>query len=165
MKYVDTLVSFAEFPKEISLCINISNCPCHCKGCHSSYLSEDIGEVLNKDSLFELINKNNGISCVGFMGGDASPNTVNYLAKFIKDNYPNLKVGWYSGKEEISKEINPEYFDYIKVGPYIEEYGPINKKTTNQRFYTKGILLDKLDANPNMFYDTTSQFWKNDKDF
>ena len=64
-----------------------------------------------------------------------------------------------------SKEINPEYFDYIKVGPYIEEYGPIDKKTTNQRFYTKGILLDKLDANPNMFYDTTSQFWKNDKDF
>ena len=55
MKYVDTLVSFAEFPKEISLCINISNCPCHCKGCHSSYLSEDIGEVLNKDSLFEVI--------------------------------------------------------------------------------------------------------------
>ena len=61
MKYVDTLVSFAEFPKEISLCINISNCPCHCKGCHSSYLAEDIGEVLNKDYLFELINKNNGI--------------------------------------------------------------------------------------------------------
>ena len=99
------------------------------------------------------------------MGGDASPNTVNYLAKCIKDNYPNLKVGWYSGKEEISKEINPEYFEYIKVGPYIEEYGPLDKKTTNQRFYTKGILLDKLDANPNMFYDTTSQFWKNDKDF
>ena len=117
------------------------------------------------NTVIELINKNNGISCVGFMGGDASPNTVNYLAKCIKDNYPNLKVGWYSGKEEISKEINPEYFDYIKVGPYIEEYGPLDKKTTNQRFYTKGILLDKLDANPNMFYDTTSQFWKNDKDF
>ena len=46
LKYVDTLVSFQEVPDEISLCINISNCPCHCDGCHSPYLADDIGEYL-----------------------------------------------------------------------------------------------------------------------
>ena len=27
LKYVDTLVTFSEIPDEISLCINVSNCP------------------------------------------------------------------------------------------------------------------------------------------
>ena len=55
LKYVDTKVTFAEVPNEISLCINISNCPCHCINCHSSYLAEDIGEPLNLDNLVKLI--------------------------------------------------------------------------------------------------------------
>ena len=44
LKYVDTLVTFSEIPDEITLCINISNCPCKCPGSHSSYLAQDIGE-------------------------------------------------------------------------------------------------------------------------
>ena len=39
IKYLETLVAFAEIPDEITLCINITNCPCNCNGCHSSYLS------------------------------------------------------------------------------------------------------------------------------
>ena len=101
VKYVDTLVTFAEFPNEISLCINISGCPNHCPGCHSSYLAQDIGEVLNKESLFRLIEENKGISCVGLMGGDQAPNTINWLAKCIKEQYPKLKVGWYSGRNTL----------------------------------------------------------------
>ena len=46
LKYVDTKVTFSEVPDEISLCISISNCPNHCKGCHSPYLAEDIGKPL-----------------------------------------------------------------------------------------------------------------------
>ena len=46
LKYVDTKVVFQEIPDEITLAINISNCPCHCPGCHSSYLAEDIGNAL-----------------------------------------------------------------------------------------------------------------------
>ena len=38
MKYTDTQVTFSEFPDEIALCINISNCPWHCPGCHSPEL-------------------------------------------------------------------------------------------------------------------------------
>lgn len=44
LKYVDARVVFQEIPDEITLAINISNCPCHCKGCHSQYLAEDIGK-------------------------------------------------------------------------------------------------------------------------
>ena len=101
VKYVDTLVTFAEFPNEISLCINISGCPNNCPGCHSPYLAQDIGKVLNKESLFRLIEENKGISCVGLMGGDQALNTINWLAKCIKEQYPELKVGWYSGRNTL----------------------------------------------------------------
>lgn len=135
LKYVDTLVSFSEVPNEITLCINISNCPCHCKGCHSSYLAEDIGNILNLQALTSLIDSNSGITCVCIMGGDANSSKVDDIAQDIKEYYPKLKVAWYSGKQELSKDINLEFFDFIKLGPYIEELGPLNSKITNQRFY------------------------------
>lgn len=46
VKYTDSQVTFREIPDEITLCINISGCPNHCEGCHSSYLAEDIGTKL-----------------------------------------------------------------------------------------------------------------------
>lgn len=134
LKYVDTKVTFSEVPDEITLCINISGCPCNCKGCHSSYLAEDIGTPLYISELNQLVLKNKGITCVAFMGGDAEPFEINVLAKAIKDN-TNLKVAWYSGRQELSKDIDIKNFDYIKLGPYIAEFGPLNSKTTNQRFY------------------------------
>ena len=135
LKYVDTKVTFSEVPDEISLCINISNCPCHCKGCHSAYLAEDIGEPLLISTLLHLCDANKGITCVAFMGGDSSPEDVNFLAKTIKLNKPELKVAWYSGRQELSKEIDLKNFDAIKLGPYIEELGPLTSKTSNQKFY------------------------------
>lgn len=135
LKYVDTKVVFQEVPDEISLAINISNCPCHCKNCHSSYLAQDIGELLTIGPLFNLIESNKGISCVAFMGGDSDPRRVNNLAWAIKKKYPNLKTAWYSGRQELSKDIDLKNFDIIKLGPYIEELGPLTSPTTNQRFY------------------------------
>ena len=150
LKYVDTKVTFAEVPDEISLCINISNCPCNCKGCHSSYLAEDIGNELNGDSIKELINNNKGITCICFMGGDSNPLEIDALAHFIKIYFP-IKVAWYSGRQELSKYINLDNFSFIKLGPYIEDLGPLNNKTTNQRFYKieEGNLID-----------ITNLFWK-----
>ena len=46
LKYVDVMETFAEVPDEITLAINLSNCPHRCKGCHSEYLQKDIGEEL-----------------------------------------------------------------------------------------------------------------------
>lgn len=153
LKYVDSKVVFAEIPDEITLAINISNCPCHCEGCHSSYLAEDIGEPLDLQHLTNLIDSNKGITCVCIMGGDANPSEVDDIAQDIKEYYPELKVGWYSGRQELSKDIELGNFDYIKLGPYIEEFGPLNSRTTNQRFYK---------VSDGEFVDITSKFWKHE---
>lgn len=153
IKYVNTMVTFSEVPDEISLCIEISNCPCHCVGCHSSYLAEDIGEELNSHSLKELIDNNKGITCVSFMGGDSNPSLIDDLAQWVKIHYP-IKVAWYSGRQEFSKDIELRNFDFIKLGPYIEELGPLNSKTTNQRMY-KIVCID----NKYELKDITDRFW------
>ena len=157
MKYLDYAITFSEFPDEIALCINISNCPFHCPGCHSPELWEDRGKLLDEDNLSILIGKNPGISCVGFMGGE--PGAVNDLAKFIKDHWL-LCVGWYTGYSKIPKDININNFDYIKIGPYIKELGGLDNPNTNQKFYAIGRQLHKIDANDEMLYDVTYKFWK-----
>lgn len=42
-KYVDYDIVFQEVPGEVSLALNISNCPFKCEGCHSPHLRENIG--------------------------------------------------------------------------------------------------------------------------
>lgn len=153
LKYVDTLVSFQEIPDEISLCINLSNCPNSCPGCHSPYLKEDIGTPLTYVELMKMLDKNNGISCVCFMGGDKEPWEVQRLAQFVKER--GLKVAWYSGKQDLHEDIYMANFDYVKLGPYREELGPLNSKTTNQVMYK----IDRI-ANKPFVVDITARFWK-----
>lgn len=152
LKYVDAKVTFSEVPDEIALCINLSGCPCHCRGCHSSYLAEDIGNPLNKTVLSKLLENNKGISCVSFMGGDRDSAHIVALASWVK-THTNLKVAWYSGRQEISDIVARQlrWFDYIKLGPYIEEYGPLNSKTTNQRLY---------EVKDNKLNDITYKLWR-----
>lgn len=152
LKYVDAKVVFAEVPNEVTLAINISNCPCQCKGCHSSYLAQDIGTELTFSELRRLIKHNSGISCIAFMGGDSEPKRIDALASFVTNHY-QLKVAWYSGRQELSKEIDLQNFDFIKLGPYIEELGPLNSKNTNQRFYK---------VNGKELIDITSKFYKHE---
>ena len=149
LKYLNTQVTFSEVPDEITLCINITGCKIGCKNCHSSYLAEDIGEELNIDSLHELISNNKGITCVSFMGGDSNPKEIDHLASIVKEYY-NLKTAWYSGVQALSKDVHLWNFSYIKLGPYIEELGPLNSKATNQRFYK--VVDNKLE-------DITYKFW------
>lgn len=133
LKYADVLISFQEVPNEISLCINITGCKNNCKGCHSPWLFKDIGIDLTPTELFKLIKQNKGITCVCLMGGDTDPETINKLASDIKSW--GLKSAWYSGKQDISEEIRLINFDYIKVGPYIQELGGLDSNTTNQIMY------------------------------
>lgn len=152
MKYVNTGVVFQEIPDEVTLSINISNCPCHCLGCHSEYLWDDIGDELNCLSLRQLLTEySNDITCLCFMGGDAETKELNTLAEWVRANYPELKIGWYSGRTKLSDNIELKNFDYIKLGPYVESKGPINKPTTNQRMYSvkQGTLND-----------ITPRYWK-----
>ncbi|MBQ0025031.1 MAG: 4Fe-4S cluster-binding domain-containing protein [Bacteroidales bacterium] len=150
MKYVDTKVVFREVPEEISLAINISGCPVKCPGCHSSYLTQDIGNTLDESALKSLIDESPGISCVSFMGGDADPAFVKGLANWLHSEYPSLKVCWYSGRSLENAESfgMTDVLDFVKVGPYVDEFGPLDSATTNQRFYkidhtgTSPVLTD-----------------------
>lgn len=160
LKYVDTLVSFQEVPDEISLCINISNCPCHCEGCHSPYLAEDIGELLTTFELTKLIRKNKGITCVAFLGGDSNPKEVNALAIWINNAFPELKVAWYSGRQEISSYINLEYFNYVKIGPYLKDKGSITNRNTNQKMYKVIPFMDFDGRWCTQLINITHKFWK-----
>ncbi len=155
LKYVDSKVTFTEIPDEITLCINISNCPCHCEECHSSYLAEDIGEPLDLQHLTDLIDSSRGITCVCIMGGDANPSEVDNIAQDIKEYYPELKVAWYSGRQELSKEIELENFNYIKLGPYIKDKGPLNCRTTNQVMLEIDVIQGKVFKK-----DITAKFWR-----
>ena len=65
----------------------------------------------------------NDITCICFMGGDAEPEYVNVLARFLRREYPQYKIGWYSGRQRIPSKVRKSDFDYIKVGPYIKHLG------------------------------------------
>ncbi len=144
LKYTDTKVVFREIPDEITLAVNISGCPCACEGCHSSYLADDIGTNLSEESITELIARNNMISCLSFMGGDGEPAEVSRLARFIRDNYPKIAVAWYSGRDELSADIDIANFDYIKIGSYQSALGGLDSPTTNQRLYRieQSVMID-----------------------
>ena len=115
VKYLETKVVLSEIPNEITLAINITNCPCACKGCHSNYLGKNVGKYLSKEALLDLIKNNEGITCVAFMGGDGNPLEINRLASIIREFYPTLNIGWYSGRNLLSKDIQFKNFDYLKL--------------------------------------------------
>lgn len=153
LKYVNTGIVFQEIPDEVTLSINLSNCPCHCPGCHSQYLWQDIGEPLTPMTLESFIRDYGGeITCICFMGGDAEPTYINTLARYLRREHPELKVAWYSGRAKVPSSVRKSDFDYIKVGPYIEHLGCLKERTTNQRLYKR--------ASGDDFTDITLLFWK-----
>ena len=153
LKYVNYGVVFQEIPDEVTLSVNISNCPCHCPGCHSKYLWQDVGEPLTPLSLERFVKEyGEDITCICFMGGDANPMYINKLACYLHQTHPELKVAWYSGRSRVPSTINMADFDYIKVGPYIAHLGCLKDCTTNQRLYKKAVGDE--------FADITSRFCK-----
>ena len=153
LKYVNTGIVFQEIPDEVTLAINISNCPCRCPGCHSRYLWEDVGLPLNSAAIDGFVGQyGKDITCIAFMGGDGDPKGVNLLAQYIHEEHPQYHVAWYSGRIRIPSVVNKHDFDYIKIGPYIQHLGPLKSPTTNQRLYRQTVDGD--------FEDITSFFWK-----
>lgn len=155
LKYTDSQVTFREIPDEITLCINISNCRFRCKDCHSKELWKDIGEELTPDVINRLLQK--GVTCICFMGGDSDLNGLTRLLIYVKNCYPSVKTAWYTGRKDIPLFNLPMLLlDYIKLGPYIKERGPLNDPNTNQRLY-------ELTTSKNYFTyfkDITSKLWK-----
>lgn len=138
-------------PDEVSLVINISNCPFRCPYCNTKILRKDVGEPLDKESLDMLMDSLIGeYTCVCLMGGDAAQNEIDELAEYIHQTRPGIKVAWYSGAEMLTIFNYIRNYDYIKLGPYLRKLGPLTSPTTNQRFYMIENGLMK---------DITSRFW------
>ena len=134
LKYANFDIVFQEVPDEVTLAINISNCPNQCPGCHSKYLWENIGKALDSEELDRLVTQyKSGITCVCFMGGDNEPDKVAELARKVKNEYKGLKAAWYSGKNELPENVKTDHFDYIKLGSYVAELGALDSVTTNHR--------------------------------
>ena len=146
MKVASFDIVFQEIPGEVTLALNLSNCPCHCPGCHSPHLAEDIGEPVTAELLDSLTGRYKGlITCVAFMGGDADPEEVFKWAEYVRP----LKTAWYSGRTSFPRE--PRTLDYIKLGPYIESLGGLKSPTTNQRLYKR---------EDDSWVDITNSFWR-----
>ena len=153
LKYVNTGIVFQEIPDEVTLAINISNCPCRCPGCHSRYLWEDIGLPLDTAAIDDFMEQyGTDITCIAFMGGDGDPRGVGQLAEYIHEEHPQFHVAWYSGRIRIPSVVSVTNFDYIKIGPYIRHLGPLKEPTTNQRLY-------RIQPDGQMV-DITERFWR-----
>lgn len=133
IKYVDAFVVFEEIPDKITLAINISNCQNKCIGCHSPELRCDIGKELTKKEIDMLISNNYGINCVLFMGEGSDQKALLDMALYIKERY-QLLVAIYSGRDDV-EDYFYKIFNYVKIGPYKEEFGPLNSYTTNQKMF------------------------------
>jgi anaerobic ribonucleoside-triphosphate reductase activating protein len=149
LKYTACKILFNEVPGEISLGFFISGCRNYCVGCHSPHLQRDIGDVLTESVLKELLDTIGKLcTCVLFMGGERYSDELRKLTELAHSE--GYKVAMYSGAEDIKFGVKYR-MDYFKVGPYIEELGPLTSQTTNQRMY-KNVCGD--------LEDITYKFWE-----
>jgi anaerobic ribonucleoside-triphosphate reductase activating protein len=151
LKYYNYDIVFEEIPDKVTLAINITNCQNNCVDCHSSYLKEDIGSILDIDTIDFLIDKFYGINCILFMGEGNDKTELLKFASYIRNK--NLLVALYSGNDIIDED-SFLYFDYIKIGHYNKKYGPLNKKSTNQKLYKIENTQDNIIIN-----DITYKLW------
>ena len=139
-------VVFQDVPGEVTLSLNLSQCPNCCPGCHSPQLQEDIGFPLDDDMMNGLLERyGRDVTCVCFMGGDREPQEIMRLAGLVRKT--GLKTAWYSGRQELPECFDHGVLDYVKVGPYIESKGPLTNPDTNQRMYRieEGRMTDITD--------------------
>lgn len=148
IKYVPSLtdVVLEEIPHRVSLAVEISNCRGNCIGCHSPFLKKDLGDELTAEVVEKLLKTNFGVNCFLFLGEGNDPEALKAIAYYLRSSHPELELALYSGRESVEDELFG-IFDFVKVGPYIKEFGPLNEKTTNQRLYYHRA-------------DITSSFWR-----
>ena len=175
LKFYNYDIVCQEIPDEVTLAINITGCPIHCPGCHSTWLWEDCGDVLcsfggdggaaPKEASVEVSGEASAqnpeanayfggleaivekyapcITCVCFMGGDATPEEVAACSRRVRELWPSLKTGWYSGRQTLVAGVDAKDFNYLKLGPYIAALGGLRSPRTNQKLYkveTDGTL-------------------------
>ena len=133
IKYQNYDILLQEIPEMVSLAVNITNCQNNCIGCHSPYLKNDIGKELTEKEIDKLLSENFGVNCFLFMGEGNDINKLFALSDYVFNRY-NIKTAIYCGGNNIEDDFY-SHFDYIKIGEYKSEFGPLNSKFTNQRLY------------------------------
>ena len=134
IKYTNYQVVFREIPEEITLAINITNCPNRCVGCHSPELQQDIGDILTPNVLFGIIEAHEEITCVLFLGDGGNIKEIVSLIRKCKLVFTTLKFGIYTGDNKVT--IDNDIIDnveYLKIGEFDDELGGLDMATTNQR--------------------------------
>lgn len=155
IKYVPEMTSVVieEIPDRVTLAVEISNCQGNCVGCHSPFLRTDMGEELTEAAIDAMIADNFGVDCFLFLGEGKDIDSLLSLSAHVRSK--GLLSALYSGRTRVEDAVY-EAFDYVKVGPYIEEFGPLDSKTTNQRLYRTSRRPDgTVDR-----VDITSRFWR-----
>ena len=158
MLVADYDIVFQEVPNETTLALNISECPHHCPGCHSSYLAESVGEKLTKEWLTALLERYPYITCVSIQGGDRYYHEVMQVVQWIKEH--GFKTCWYTGFSQLPEDMSLAYMDFVKIGPYKQELGGLRSKTTNQRFYSVEHIVSGDETIRIVLHDRTELFWR-----
>lgn len=158
--YYSPQVTFREIPDEISLTIP-TLCYNHCsKDCNSKFCWienwKEKKEELTGNAFANLLKENPGITCVTFMTSTNFYQLRGYFW-YIKANHPNIKTALYIGQnlDYLLKyrdfcELNFENIDYIKVGAFDKNFGPLDNPNTNQRFYKINHLCKGKDKFENI---------------
>lgn len=153
--YVGYDVTFQEVPGEVSLTIDIADCPLHCPGCHSPILQGAVGEDLERDLPTLLARYKDAVTCVCFMGTGRDYNALLHCNEMAWA--AGLKTAIYTGEDEeeaswlwLFPTGKPEY---IKFGPYDRVLGGLDSPYTNQRMY-------RIDQQTHFYEDITPLFQK-----
>jgi anaerobic ribonucleoside-triphosphate reductase activating protein len=137
--YTEFGVSHLEVPGENALCIYISGCANRCVECHYPELQKfQFGDLLCRyyKDILELYASQ--ATCVCFLGeGRGKTEDQEELIQYAEyAHQKGLKACLYSGRDV---EIEPwmHIFDYIKLGSYKKDLGPLSSPRTNQKMYAR----------------------------
>lgn len=140
IKFANHGIGYREVPNEISILINISNCPYKCDECHSPELQKNTGFLLNKELLDGIITYYTlsglaPITCICFMGDGGNLPELGKLIEYCHNK--GFLTCLYTGSTNTYEAItcSNKTLDFIKVGPYMKEHGPLDNPDTNQKFY------------------------------
>lgn len=144
----------------------VSGCSLHCKGCHNPETWDvNSGKLFDKNAkkeLFEALDKPY-IQGITFSGGHPlekeNVEEVIFLAKEIKEKFPNKDIWLYSGYlwEEIHYHNIARILLYIDVlvdGSYIEEQRDITLKWRGSRNQRVIDIQESLKQNKVVLYET-----------
>ena len=73
---------FEEFPNEVTVALNISNCIGMCEECSEPWLREDSRRQLTDEFTQEILDEHQDCTVFGLMGGDSDHEDVKRIADY-----------------------------------------------------------------------------------